>query len=167
MDSCASDPIDSPPLFHTLPSTFHIQKTKADYTNETHSPNTMDTSSTPARVYCLSPKQSELFITTINKRRQYVEPVKRHLDPESLKSAVGVSTLVGIKDVWVDEDPMTRGFPHHLISYNAPYQREWGNSPLYGNVFVILSKKAWEGLPAEKRLTDDQVKELTLQPVSP
>jgi hypothetical protein len=118
---------------------------------------------TPSRIYCLSDKQSDLFLKTINQRGQYIESIKRHLDPTSLKTAVGVKTLVGISDVWVDEDPTTRDFPHHLISYNSAYQRTWGNSPLYGNVFVVFSKKAWEALPEEKRLTDEQVKELTLQ----
>lgn len=118
---------------------------------------------TPSRIYCLSDKQSELFIKTINKRGQYIESVKRYLDPTSLKTAVGVSDLKGIKDVWMDEDPSTRDFPHRLISFNKDYQRLWGDQPLYGNVFVIFSKKAYEALPAEKKLTDDQVKELTLQ----
>lgn len=118
---------------------------------------------TPSRLYYLTDKQSDLFLTTINKRGQYIESIKRYLDPQSLKTATGISDLKGIKDVWMDEDPRTRDFPHRLISFNKDYQRNWGDQPLYGNVFIVVGKKAYEALPAEKKLTDDQVKELTLQ----
>jgi len=119
---------------------------------------------TPCRLYYLSPKQSELFIKKQNKQGKYVESVKRYLDPNSIKTATGIANLKGVSDIWVDEDPTTRAFPHHLISYGKDYQRTWGNSPLYGNVFVCLSKKAWEALPEDKRLDDLAVLELTLQP---
>jgi len=121
---------------------------------------------TPCRIYYLNDKQSSLFIKKQNKQGKYVESIQHYLDPKSLKTATGVANLKGVKGVWVDEDPTTRAFPHHLISYNRPYQQTWGNQPLYGNVFIILSKKAWEALPEDKRLDDLAVLELTLQPTA-
>ena len=120
-----------------------------------------------ATIYFLTNKQSEAFIKRQNKDGHYVESVKRYLDPKSLKEATGLETLTGIKDVWVDDDPATRSFPHHLIAYNEAYTRQWGIQPLYGNVFVIVSDKVWNSLPAEKRKTDDEVKTLSLQPTHP
>lgn len=113
-------------------------------------------------IFFLSSKQSSIFLDANIKRKQYVEGVKRYLDPESIKSATGLSTLVGLSDVWVDEEP-DRTAPHHLIAYTKSYQRTWGDAPLYGNVLIILSQKAWEALPAEKRLTDARVAELNLK----
>lgn len=113
-------------------------------------------------IFFLSSKQSDLFIKATIKRKQYVEGIKRHLDSDSIKSATGLTTLVGLSDVWVDEEP-DRTAPHHLISYNESYQRIWGDAPLYGNVLIILSQKAWDALPAEKRLTDARVAELNLK----
>ena len=114
-----------------------------------------------ATIYCLSTAQSQLFLTAYNKQRKYVESIKNHLDGDSLKSAVGASTLVGLKDVWVAEEP-NKEAAHHLISYNAEYQSCWGNRPIFGNVVVIFSPKAWAALPADKRLTDDAVKAIQL-----
>ena len=130
--------------------------------------NTHATMATPCRIFYLSPKQTTLFIQKQNKDGHYVESVKRYLDARSLKTTTGIAKLAGIADVWVDDDPTTRAFPHHLLTYNEDYQRMWGNSPLYGNVFVCLTKKGWEALPEEKRIKDDlSVLRLTLQPAHP
>jgi hypothetical protein len=117
-----------------------------------------------SQIYFLNAKQADIFIKEQNQKGCYVESVKRYLDPKSLKAATGLTSMTGISDVWADDEPNTREHPHHLISYNAEYQAHWGDQPLYGNIFVIVSKKVWDALPADKRKTDDEVKTLTLQP---
>ena len=129
----------------------------------TPAPTTMTTNSS---IYFLSPKQETLFFQTQNSQHHYLESVKRYLDPKSVKEATGLTSMVGVKDILVDDDPTTRQFPHHLMLYNDAYRRTWGNQPLYGNVFVVLSKTAWNNLPPSKQLTDDQVRALTLQPTT-
>ena len=124
-------------------------------------PKAMTTNSS---LYFLGPKQFSLFLETQNSQRKYVESVKRHLDPKSIKEATGLTSLVGVSDIIMDEDPSTRSFPHRLMRFNDAYRRTWGDQPLYGNVFVVLSKNAWSNLPESKKLTDEQVRALTLQP---
>jgi len=113
-------------------------------------------------VFFLAPKQFPLFVETQNAQHKYVESIKRHLDPKSIKAATGLTSLVGVSHVLVDED--TRSFPHRLMRFNDAYRSTWGDQPLYGNVFVVLSKTAWNNLPEDKKLTDDDVRALTLQP---
>jgi len=123
-------------------------------------PATMTTSPS---VYFLGPTQYSLFVKTQNAQRKYVADVKRHLDNKSIKEATGLSSLVGVMNVIVDDEP-ARDFPHRMMRYNDSYQQTWGNQPLYGNMFVVLSKNAWNNLPESKKLSDEQVQALTLQP---
>jgi hypothetical protein len=126
-------------------------------------PTTMTTNSS---IYFLERKQLTLFVQTQNAQGKYVEGIKRHLDPKSIKEATGLTSLVGVSEIVMDDDPTTRSFPHRLMRFNDAYRRTWGDQPLYGNVFVVLSKTAWNNLPASKQLTDDQVRALTLQPTA-
>ena len=116
-----------------------------------------------ATLYFLTNKQSEMFLHRQNRRRHYVASIKRHIDPESFKTATGLPTMVGVKDIWVNETS-DYNHRHRLLSYNQKYRSQWGDTPLYGNVFVIVSNKVWDTLPADKKKTDDEVKRLTLSP---
>jgi hypothetical protein len=104
-------------------------------------------------VYRISRKMAEKAVPLLNDKDIYVEDILHYLNKDAVKRVAGLTNAKGISSVYVGEDRKA-GTAHHLLPYNEDYQRTWGNQAVYGNVIIILSDKAYNELPAERKTTD-------------
>jgi hypothetical protein len=105
-----------------------------------------------AQVYRISKTQVDKLVPILNDKDIYVENIKHYLNKSQVKRASGVKSASSVSGVYVSEE--RRGLTaHHAIEYNDEYKRNWGNQPIYGNILIVVSDKAYATLPAEQRMT--------------
>jgi hypothetical protein len=103
-------------------------------------------------IFYINKKDFSNWIKTQNKNNIYAEDIQRYLDKESIKATTGLAKLAGVSNVLVDEDGTAKGLPKsRVLRYNEDYERTWGNVPLYGNVVLVLTDKAYKDLAEDKK----------------
>ena len=138
-----------------------------DSSSKTDCASSRLTTSTPAdkmaqTITFVNSKQIEKFMKKQNAKRVWIENIKDYLNKKHFKGMTGLTTMTGVKAVWVDEEGKLKNLPsshliHYTDEYNAfshpgqPFQK------IYGNVFVEVSKKVWDALPADKKKTDEEI----------
>lgn len=112
-------------------------------------------------IYRITRKQAEKLVPILNARSIYVQDISFHLNKEDIKRVANVATKTGVSSVYVNEE--RRGLqPHNLISYNADFQKQWGNQPIYGNVIFVLGEKAYNALPDNLKIANDALATIIL-----
>jgi hypothetical protein len=112
-------------------------------------------------IYRITRKQAEKLVPMLNERDIFVEDIKSHINKDDIKRVAGVPTINGVSGVYVNEE--RRGLqPHNLISYNADFQKQWGNQPIYGNVIFVLGEKAYNALPDNLKIANDALATIIL-----
>lgn len=76
-------------------------------------------------------KEFATKLAELNDKGIYLENITRHLDQKMLK-------IIGLKQVWVDEDGMRKGLPLNMnLPYSEKYIKVWGESCIFGDAYCL------------------------------
>ena len=112
------------------------------------------TTAHPARILCkmsvfrVNKKMLMTLVNKLNDSQIYVEDLKSYVNKDALK-ALALVPLNSIYGVFVCESGIRRGLPpNHILPFADDYAAG-PTYPIYGNIIICYSDKAWEALPSQ------------------
>jgi hypothetical protein len=101
----------------------------------------MDAVETKTKIFIAPSSLESKIYEKANNNDTYLQDLSHYIDKKHMKEVYGINDLRHIRSILVNDE--RDGAPHYKIKYNKSYTDFWGNQPIYGNVVIVLSDKAY------------------------